>query len=372
MRHLKILALEPYFGGSHQAFLAGWSRRSRHAWTVLTLPAHKWKWRMRHAAVTMAEQVRARCSEGVSWDALFCSDMLNLAEFLGLAPAVMRSMPSVVYFHENQLTYPVQRADERDLHFGFTHLTTALASDAVWFNSAFHRDAFLDALDALARRMPDYQPVDAIETIRNKSTVQPPGIDVPAPRGPRAKGPLHILWAARWEHDKRPEDFFTALRIVKRSGVPFRLSVVGEQFARTPPVFAEAQREFAGQIDVWGYQDTRADYLACLGRADVVVSTAAHEFFGMAVLEAAAAGAWPVLPRRLAYPEIFGGIRPSTDEQVFYDGSVDALAERLAKLAATPITADAHAGLRDRIMQYEWDLRAAAMDMAISRHAERG
>ncbi|MCK4372451.1 MAG: DUF3524 domain-containing protein, partial [candidate division Zixibacteria bacterium] len=36
---MKILALEPYYGGSHKAFLDGWSSRSRHEWTILKLPA---------------------------------------------------------------------------------------------------------------------------------------------------------------------------------------------------------------------------------------------------------------------------------------------------------------------------------------------
>lgn len=54
MPPMRVLALEPYYGGSHRAFVDGWASRSRHDWTVLTLPAHHWKWRMRGAAVTMA------------------------------------------------------------------------------------------------------------------------------------------------------------------------------------------------------------------------------------------------------------------------------------------------------------------------------
>ena len=55
---MQVLALEPYHGGSHEAFLDGWSSRSRHEWTVLGLEAYKWKWRMRHAAITLADDVR--------------------------------------------------------------------------------------------------------------------------------------------------------------------------------------------------------------------------------------------------------------------------------------------------------------------------
>ncbi|MGM0378085.1 MAG: tRNA-queuosine alpha-mannosyltransferase domain-containing protein, partial [Bacteroidota bacterium] len=36
--------------------------------------------------------------------------MLNLAEFSGLADESVRRLPKISYFHENQLTYPVQVA----------------------------------------------------------------------------------------------------------------------------------------------------------------------------------------------------------------------------------------------------------------------
>ena len=42
---------------------------------------------MRHASLTMAEQVRRSIVPGEQWEVLFCSDMLSLAEFRGLAPA---------------------------------------------------------------------------------------------------------------------------------------------------------------------------------------------------------------------------------------------------------------------------------------------
>ncbi len=154
---MNVLALEPYYGGSHRAFLDGWVRHSRHRWTVLTLPARKWKWRMRHAAVTLADRAREHRSDGEAWDVLVTSDMLPLAEFLGLVDRTVRDLPSVVYFHENQLTYPVRRDDPRDLHFAMANMTTALAAGQVWFNSAYHRDSFLDALAGLLAQMPDYQ-----------------------------------------------------------------------------------------------------------------------------------------------------------------------------------------------------------------------
>jgi len=330
---MKVLCLESYYGGSHRAFLDGWSGRSGHEWTLLSLPAFKWKWRMRHSAVTFAEQVRERAGRGESWDLIFCSDMLNLAEFLGLATEDVRRLPAVAYFHENQLTYPVRFESERDYQFAMTNMTMALAADAVWFNSAFHRDSFLEALRVFLGRMPDYQPIGAVEQIREKAAVYPPGIERFGEWAERKGGPPRILWAARWEHDKRPEDFFEALKVLKQRGIEFCLSVIGEQFRDAPKVFEWAKDYFADEISRWGHQRSRADYEKALAEADLVVSTAGHEFFGISIIEAIAAGAYPVLPKRLAYPDILGLGENEGVEEFYYNGTVNGLAERLAELA---------------------------------------
>jgi len=372
---MRILALEPYFGGSHKAFLDGWSKAGRHSWSVLSLPAYKWKWRMRHAAVTFACQVERMLTQGDRWDLLLCSDMLNLAEFLGMAPRVIGDLPAIVYFHENQLTYPVRCESERDYQFALTNLTTALAADAVWFNSAFHRDSFLGALDSLLSRMPDHQPFEAIERIRKKSEVHPPGVAALPSRGIRTPGPLRILWAARWEHDKNPQDFFAALARLKDRGIPFRISVVGEQFREVPETFEDARSRFADQIDRWGYQQQRADYETALLEADVFVSTAEHEFFGLSAVESALAGAYPLVPNRLAYPEIFASPDNDAASSFLYDGTVENLANRLAALAARleqvgSLATDGES-LRTSLRRLEWPHLAATLDEAAERVAAR-
>lgn len=288
---------------------------------------------MRHSAITFASQAAELAEKRQSWDVLFCSDMLNLAEFAALAPAGITGLPKVIYFHENQLTYPVRVEDERDYQFAMTNLTSALAADAVWFNSQFHLDSFLDALAKFLKSMPDHQPLEAIEKIRAKSSVYSPGItDYPA-RKARKSGPLRILWAARWEHDKNPEDFFEALEILKAKNVPFRFSVIGQSFRDRPAVFDQAHNDFHDHIDFWGYQQSRGDYEHALCQADVVVSTANHEFFGISVVEAIAAGAYPLVPNRLSYPEILGLRRIEGAEQFFYDGTARDLADKLSGLA---------------------------------------
>ena len=374
-RKLKVLALEPYYGGSHRAFLDGWRHRSRHAWTLLTLPAHSWKWRMRASAVTFAHRLADADPVETRWDVLLCSDMLNLVELKGLCPRV-QGLPAVSYFHENQLCYPVRQPDPRDVHFGLTNMITGLASKEVWFNSAWHREAFLSHLGELLRRMPARSPGGVCRRIAARSRVHSPGIDLPPRRRRRRAGPLRVLWSARWEHDKDPETFFDAVDQLARRRVEFRLSVIGQAFREAPEVFARARRRLAGHIDRWGYQPTRRAYQAALREADVFVSTARHEFFGIAAAEAVAAGAWPLLPRDLAYPELLElDNRPELDGH-FHDGSTGEVAGRLTSLAETLSAGgdiwdgDPHRARR-AVERFTWERVAGQLDAGLVRAAGR-
>ena len=359
-RPLNILALEPYYGGSHRAFLDGWRRHSRHRWTVLTLPARKWTWRMRTAADAFALQAGDLLGDAPAWDVIWCSGMLDLATFRGLAPAPAAHLPAVVIFHENQLTYPHQDEARRDYTYGLINIHTAMASSRAWFSSRFHLDAFLRAAEALLRRVPDHDPEPSLARIRDRADLQAPGIELPAAPVRRAPGPLRIVWAARWEHDKNPETLFEALHLLAERGTDFTVDVLGEQFRDAPPVFAEARPRLGNRVRRWGYVD-RQEYETALGEADVFVSTAHHEFFGLSAVEAAAAGAGPLLPRRLAYPEVFQADRHPA---FFYDGSARDLAERLSRMA-TELTAERPRPAVDLARRFAWPQRAAAMDRAL-------
>jgi len=340
---------------------------------------------MRGGAVTLAERVRERADRGEEWDVVVASDMLDLATFRGLVGETVARLPTVVYFHENQLTYPVREGVELDLHFAFTNLTTALAADEVWFNSAYHRDEWLGAMPEWLGRMPEPRLEGAVKTVAGKCRVEHPGIDWPQEERPqRRAGPLRIVWAARWEFDKAPERLFAALEQLDEAGTDFRVSVLGQGYRRVPEVFAWARERFSHQIERWGYAESREEYLRALAETDVVVSTADHEFFGLAVVEAVAAGAFPVVPRRLAYPEVL-----SEEEGFFYGAAdaatgddrgeeVEALARRLGELARR-VEDGGRSGLwqgdEDRgrrvVRRFAWQARAAAMDERLARLAER-
>jgi glycosyltransferase involved in cell wall biosynthesis len=373
---MHILALQPYDAASHRSFLSGWRRHSRHQIKVLSLPGRHFKWRMRQAPVELARQIEVFTKQGASWDALWCTSMLDLATLRGLSPAAAK-LPGAVYFHENQFTYPTRYKEQRDVHFGLTNTTSALAAIAsqstsaagqappcVWWNSTYNRDRFLDALGELLQTMPDYPMPGVVDAIHAASAVHYPGIDPiatgPAP-GERDGAPV-LLWAARWEYDKGPELFFEALDVLNKRGVSHRLIVIGEQFAEAPKCFTRAKDRFADRILRWGYQPTREEYESALREADVVVSTSKHEFFGIAVAEAVSAGCAAVLPNALAYPEVWG------DHARYHDQTAESVADAI-ELALNNTDTESIAHAADR---FAWSRLAPQMDDAIEALAFSG
>ena len=318
----RVLSLQPFYGGSHKQFIDNWKLHSDLNWTELTLPDRFWKWRMRHSAIWFAEHIQSRVKGGEHWDVLVVTDMCNVAELRGLlvkqAPAVT-CLPTVLYFHENQFAYPSRFApgsleSKRDLHFAFTNFSSSLAADQLWFNSKYNRDSMLAGLRQQANHWPDHVPYPQIESLTHRSEIFPPGISIPqnslgADRASRigharTGTPMHLIWAARWEHDKCPETLLKAMIGLREESIPFRISVLGQQFRQVPEAFERIQQEFPDQIVNWGWQESRVDFLRIVSTGDIFVSTAGHEFFGIAAAEAIALGLRPVLPGRLAYPEL--------------------------------------------------------------------
>lgn len=328
-----VAILESYYGGSHAAFVDTFVAHSRHRCRLATLPARKWKWRMRGAAIWFARNSGDWLfdANGRAVDLILCSDMLSAADLRALLPPQCRAIPIACYFHENQLTYPLPDESQRDFQFGMTNVTSCLAADAVWFNSQFHRDDFLSAAAKLLHLMPDCVPEGIIDSISVKSEVLPPPVDVAQSRPNRLlKGSPTILWCHRWEFDKNPEPFFEAVLKLDRSGRDFKLVLLGEQFRTAPSVFADSWPQLEHHIVHAGFIPDRESYLNALSRCDFVISTAIQENFGIAVAEAVLCGCRPLLPNRLAYPEL---IPPELHESCLYEGDA-ALFDCLARLLA--------------------------------------
>ncbi len=305
---MRLILISPYHTGSHQAWARGYARHSAHDVHLLTMAGRFWKWRMQGGALELARQVRETAERTGPPDAVLVTDMVNLPALIALARPWLNHAPIHLYAHENQLTYPPPPGEKRDLTYGMINVLSMVAADRIHFNSAYHRDEFFDELPRLLKHFPDYNHLEIIPQLREKSDVLPVGLELSdfdafRPAAPEP-GPLRILWNQRWEYDKNPGEFFRVLYALADEGLDFQLIVAGENFRQQPAEFAEARQRLARRIIHFGFAESRAEYARLLWRADVVVSAARHEFFGVSVLEAIYCGAWPLLPHRLSYPEL--------------------------------------------------------------------
>ncbi len=304
---MRVLVVEPYFGGSHKAVLDALLPALPFEHDLLAMPARKWKWRMRGAAIVLADQVRRLHAAGVRWDLVYASTFVNLAELVALARPALDGVPAIVYFHENQLMYPVRHEAEWDFQFPLTNIVSALVADRCLFTTQWHLDGFVERVGPFLKQFPDFVPKDAAKRIVAKSQVLPPPFD-PAPfdAHPPVRGErVRIVWPHRWEHDKDPEAFFAAVHALADEGLEFEVVVAGQAFRDTADAVRGMAERLGSRLAAVGEPEGRDAYAALLASADVAVSTARNEFFGLAMVEACYAGCWPVVPDRLAYPELY-------------------------------------------------------------------
>ncbi|XP_040296597.1 glycosyltransferase-like domain-containing protein 1 isoform X2 [Bufo bufo] len=365
---MSVLLLEAFYGGSHKQ-LMDLLKGEVEGCVLYSLPAKKWHWRARTAALYFMQAV----PPDDSYRILFTSSVLNLAELVALRTDLGK-LRKILYFHENQLVYPVRKNQDRDFQYGYNQILSCLVADVVVFNSAFNMESFLTSIGKFMKLIPDHRPKNLEQIIRPKCRVIHFPIRFPdvsrflpehkisvealghhtelnvqaenenASVAPALSGqvrqhlnqpwiesvedsseddrqvtsppsssnfstesqrPLHIVWPHRWEHDKDPETFFKIMMKLKDQGLPFRLSVLGETFTDLPEIFSEARTSLGSAVLHWGFLPSKDEYFQVLCTADVVISTAKHEFFGVAMLEAVHCGCYPLCPKALVYPEIF-------------------------------------------------------------------
>lgn len=322
-----IWLLSAYRADSHAAW-ADWlvATRREFAWRRLELPGRHFAWRIRGNPLSWLDRL-----PGEPPDLIVATSMVDLATLKGLNPS-LAGVPSLYYFHENQFAYPGSGKQLRSLEPKMVQLYGALAASRLVFNSVFNRDSFLEGVSALLDAMPDAVPTGVPERLARKSSLCPVAIDPVAPAPAPDRDPQLLLWNHRWEHDKAPCLFADAMLALAEEGVPFRLALLGRRPQQAPASLARLREALSPRIVADGMLP-RESYRELLSRASIAVSTARHEFQGLAVLEAASAGARPLVPDALCYPELYAA------PYRYPAGDVGALVARLRQWLAGDLPA---------------------------------
>jgi glycosyltransferase involved in cell wall biosynthesis len=358
---MRIALIEPYYGGSHQAWADGFAAASAHDVTLITHPARFWKWRMHGAFLTLADELGDEIARNGVPDVILASSMMDVAAFSGAIRHMAPGVPIAVYFHESQFTYPLSPTDRPDATYQMKNWASAATADLVIFNSEYHRSVFREKAGRFLNDFPEYKHVEKVEGVIDASVVLPVGIDIEAldPTGVKPRNPPLILWNQRWEHDKGPEDLKAIVSGLMDSDIEFSMAMCGEVFVSVPPTYSEITGLLGDRLVHAGWAE-RGRYIELLNQASVVLSTAHQEFFGVAVTEAVAAGAHPVLPNRLVYPEQVAnfGTDPSAS---LYDSIAGAV-----YLVAAALRSATNPGIAAVIREFDWDRVAPRYDAALA------
>ncbi len=310
-----VWLLSAYRADSHAAW-ADWlqTHLTKIHWRILELPGRHFAWRIRGNPLSWLDRLPADKP-----DLILATSMVDLATLKGLHKR-LANVPCWYYFHENQFAYPRSDRQTCTVEAQMVQLYGALAADRLLFNSEWNRNSFMQGTQDLLDRMPDQVPVGIIERLATKSDVLPVPVE-PIPSTEERDLRL-ILWNHRWEYDKAPELFCRALQQLAARGCEFRLALLGKRGRRIPAPLAEIRQTLADHIliDDWLPAPSYRQWLA---RSSIAVSTSIHEFQGLGMLEAASAGARPLVPNHLCYPEQFA-------KQYRYPaGDVEALTQHL-------------------------------------------
>lgn len=328
----RILLLSAYHAASHQRWCDQLMTllADDADWHLLSLPPRFFQWRIRGNPLSWLNEP---CLQE-PWDLVMATSMVDLATLRGLNPRLAHT-PCVLYMHENQFAFPLSSGQKSRVEPQMVNLFSALAADTVVFNSAWNRDSFVDGARAFLKQMPDAVPEGLLEGVAGKFRVIPVPIEdrLFVERSSPHHWPCpHLLWNHRWEYDKGPDRLLALLRELAARSVPFRLSVVGEGFRNYPEAFDQIRDEFADCIAHWGFLQEREEYDRLLQQADLVVSTALHDFQGLSMLEAMAGGCLPLAPDRLAYREYVPAGHRYPSHEADPDAEAKAAADTLQRL----------------------------------------
>ena len=330
----RIILLSAYDAMSHKI----WRGRllemfPEHTWTQLVLPPRHFNWRIRGNSLQWALNEKDLLNQG--YDLLIATSMVDLASLRGFIPCIAQ-LPTLLYFHENQFVYPLgSKHRSNNVEPQLVPLYSALCADAIVFNSNYNRSTFLQGTRELLKKLPDQLPPELLEKIE-KSEVLPvpleefPSEPVTSAMLERPEQILDVVWNHRWEYDKGPKLLLCLAQAILAQQLPIRLHVVGQQFRSSPAEFekiATLLEQHAADLSIdqgsFGFVEKRERYIYLLKNCEVVLSTALHDFQGLAIQEACTLGCTPLVPDALVYPEYIDSKFLYTFNKGINEGSED-------------------------------------------------
>lgn len=313
-RQLDILAIEPFHGGARRAMLEAISRYSRHRWRIMKLPPRKMHRRLLVSSLWFAETLSRNGLGNV--DLLFCSEALNLADFLRLAPPALARRPSVVYFHENQLPEAGSRAPEKPTDL--VNLNSAMAAHEIWFNSLYHLRTFLSRASGMVARHEELQMRSPMPSLMSKAHLMPPPIDFTEIQAGGSKAPAALRDPRNVLLDARGADHAmvaAALHLLHDRGEAMELTLIG-QIKDLP------QSLSLRTID----ERNHAAHARALLTSGLLVTARPDATIDDLTLHALAADCHPIVPGAGVYPEL---LPEPLHELCMHDGTAESLAARI-------------------------------------------
>lgn len=361
---MNILAIEPFYSGSHKAFLKGIRKYSSHNIIPIKLNYKGWKWRMHGDSVTLA-QLTKQIDDKI--DLLFTSSMTNLPAFLALNNPRFAHTPTIMYMHDNQFTRPIPAGETRDMTYCYINYISMLVADKLLFSSQFHLDDLLQALPGFLENYPGDKHYSTVEQIREKSVIMHPGMDLQGftdtPDTRKANENPVIVWNQRWQFDRNPAMFFRVMNRLNDIDLKFDLILAGDTMHQKPEEFEKAWQRYGNQITHFGYVEDLENYSRLLHSGDIVVSTATYEFFCIPILEAIYCGCHPLVPNSLHYPELIPESlhKPLLHAPVLYN-TEDELFLHLKDLLSGKTKPLPKASLQNIVKQLDWNKHIKSFD----------
>lgn len=319
---MRILLLSAYDTLSHRYWRESLVKQfPQYQWTVLHLAPRYFNYRVRSNPLSWSSQHRKILEQ--PYELVIATSLVDTSTLRGLVPSLAQT-PLWVYCHENQFAYPSsliqdsRRTLQHDLEVKMVFLYNCLCADWISFNSNWNRNTALQELSELLKAFPEKTDPQCMDSLEIKSDVLPVPLNekmnnqLPAgnPKKLEAGREIQVVWNHRWEYDKGPDFLLAFVKELSSRQIPVCLHVTGKQFRQQPEAFDVLQRYLETENSsvrkgVFGFLDSRNEYMECLESSDIVLSTALHDFQGLSILEAVQCGCIPLLPDKLAYPEFF-------------------------------------------------------------------